>query len=124
MTLSSSALYVRQAAEMFLLDTCTIRQFTGYTVTDGEYIESFTNHDNIKCRIVNKSGKSVPSFSDQEQQVQILKNQQNTKIQLPYDVEVTTKDKVLFNGSVYDITDVPIKHTLMAAFIVSIEKQK
>lgn len=124
MTLSNSALYIREKAEMFLLDLCTLRQFTGFTVTDGEYIESFVDHENVKCRIVNKSGKSVPSFSDQEQQVQILKNQQSTKFQLPFDTEVTTKDKIVFNSVVYDVTDVPIKHSLMGAFIVSVEKQK
>jgi len=30
----------------------------------------------------------------------------------------------VYAGTVYDIIDVPIKHSLMGAFVISIEKQK
>lgn len=124
MTLTSAALFIRQQAESFLLDTCTLRLFTGYSTIDGEYLEAFTDRSNVRCRIINKSGKNVNSFTNQEEQVQILKNQQSTKVQLPFSTEVTTKDKLVHNGIVYDIIDVPIKHTLMGAFVIAIEKQK
>jgi hypothetical protein len=124
MTLISSALYIRQQAESFMLDSCTLRVFTGYSTIDGEYTEQFTEQTNIKCRIINKSGKTLSSFTNQDEDVQILKNQQTTKIQLPFSVEVATKDKLVFDSVVYDIVDVPIKHSLMGAFIISVERQK
>jgi len=124
MTLTSAALYIRQQSEAFLVDTCTLQKFTGYSTIDGEYAETFKNQSNVQCRIINKSGKNLASFTNQEEQVQILKNQQNTKVQLLFSIEVTTKDKLVYAGTVYDIIDVPIKHSLMGAFVISIEKQK
>jgi hypothetical protein len=124
MTLTDIALVIREKSEMFLVDQCTIRSYTGFATVDGEYIENFTVTSGIPCRIVNKSGKNQASFNNQDEMSQILVNTQSTMLQLPYSINVKTKDKVVYNSVMYDITNVPIKHSLMGAFIVEIEKKK
>lgn len=124
MTLTDIALVIREKSEMFLADQCTIRSYTGFATIDGEYTENFTVASGIPCRIINKSGKSQTAFNNQNETSQILVNTQSTMLQLPYSTSVTTKDKIVYNSVMYDVISVPIKHSLMGAFIVGIEKQK
>jgi hypothetical protein len=124
MTLTDIALVIREKSEMFLVDQCTIKSYTGFATIDGEYIENFTTVSGVSCRIINKSGRNQASFDDQKDMTQILVNTQSTMLQLPYSVNVTTKDKVVYSSVVYDIINVPIKHSLMGAFIIGIEKKK
>ena len=124
MTLTDIALVIREKSEMFLVDQCTIRSYTGFATVDGEYVENFSNVTGVACRIVNKSGKNQSTLTNQDEKTQILVNTQSIMLQLPYSVTVKTKDKIIFNSVVYDIINVPIKHSLMGAFIIGIEKQK
>jgi hypothetical protein len=124
MTLTDVALVIRQKSEMFLADQCTIESYTGYATIDGEYVEHFTTSSGIACRVINKSGKNQNSFGNQSETTQILVNVQTTMLQLPYSTEISTKDKIVYNSIIYDVTYVPIKHSLMGAFIVGVEKQK
>lgn len=123
MSLISDTLYIREQSEQFLLDTCVVRQFNGFSTVDGEYAESYTDSAPIPCRVVNKAGR-VSSPTSAKDNVQLLTNVSNYKIQIPYSVDINEKDKILFNSVVYDVVFVPIKHALMGAFIISIEKQK
>lgn len=124
MTLTDIALVIREKSEMFLADQCTIRSYTGFATVDGEYIENFTVSSGIPCRIINKSGKNQAAFNSQNEMSQILVNTQSTMLQLPYNTNIKTKDKIVYNSVMYDVINVPIKHSLMGAFIVGIEKQK
>ena len=124
MILTDVALIIRQESEMFLADQCTINSYTGFATIDGEYVEHFTVTSGIACRVINKSSRNQTSFGNQPETTQISVNIQSTMLQLPYSVTVTTKDKIVYNSIMYDITDVPIKHSLMGAFIIGIEKHK
>jgi hypothetical protein len=123
MSLISNALYIREQSELFLVDNCIIKVFNGFNTIDGEYAESFTDSAATPCRIINKSGKINASQNSQDN-LQILISQSALRIQLPYTTVISTRDKIVFNSVVYDVTSVPEKHSLMGAFIVSIEKQK
>ena len=124
MTLIDVALSIRAESEKFLVSQCILRKYTGFATIDGEYQESFVDSVNIPCRVINKTGKSNTAFGSQDEQTRILVNVQSTQMQLPYNTEVSTKDKLIFDSVTYDITSVPIKHALMGAFIIAIEKQK
>ena len=124
MTLTDIALDIRARSEQFLYDQCTIRSYTGFATVDGEYIEQSTDVLNVPCRIINKTGKNSVSFQSQDELSQMLVNVQTTMMQLPFDVNVSVKDKIVFNSVLYEIVYVPVKHALMGAFIIGLEKHK
>jgi|NOAtaT_7_FD_contig_21_5016189_length_1073_multi_9_in_0_out_0_2 hypothetical protein len=124
MNLIDQTLFIRQQAELFLVDTCTIRHHNGYSVIDGEYAESFTDLASIPCRVINKSGKVLGNYDSQQKELQYLTNTENLMLQLPFSTDINTKDKVILNSTTYDVVHVPVKHSLMGAFIIGIEKQK
>jgi hypothetical protein len=124
MSWTDQALTVRTASESFLVDTCTIRTFNGYSTVDGEYTESFTDVNNVPCRLINRQGSVQQQPDSQERALQLLISTNTLKIQLPYAVSVTEKDKIIYNNTTYDVVYVPVKHSLMGAFVVQIEKRK
>lgn len=124
MSWTDQALTVRTASESFLVDTCTVRTFNGYSTVDGEYTESFTDTNNVPCRLINRQGSVQQQPDSQERALQLLITTNVLKIQLPYAVSITEKDKIIYNGATYDVVYVPVKHSLMGAFVVQIEKRK
>lgn len=44
------------------------------------------------------------------------------RIQIPYDLTVTVRDRIVYNGKQYDIKYVPIKHEMMGAQIIFVEE--
>jgi hypothetical protein len=123
MSLIDNALWIREQSELFLVDSCIIKVFNGFATVDGEYSESFTDSGPTPCRLINKSGK-VAGSANATESLQLLTSQTTLRIQLPYNTLVSTKDKIVFNSTTYDVTYVPEKHSLMGAFIVSVERQK
>ena len=105
-----------------MLDHCLIKQYTGISNVDGAYEDRFTTVSGIPCRIVNKAGGTVINTTKQQNETQFTVSTLSTRIQLPYTVNVTVKDLIIFNNETYSIVDVPIKHALMGAFIVTLEK--
>lgn len=124
MSWTDQALSIRNAAEAFLVDTCTIRRFNGYGAVDGEYTESFSDVNNVPCRLINRQGSVQQQPDSQERALQLLISTNTIKMQLPYTTEVTEKDKIVFNTVTYDVTYVPAKHSLMGAFVIQLEKRK
>lgn len=121
MSFSSQVAYVRAQSELFMLDQCSIKHYTGITNVDGTYEDQFTVASSIPCRIINKTGSTSINTSDQQNEVQFTLATQSTKIQLPYTLHVTVKDIVVFDGAEYTIADVPIKHTMMGAFVITVQ---
>lgn len=124
MSITDQALFIRQQSELWLTDSCVIRSHNGYAAVDGEYTESFTDSSPVPCRIINKSAKINADYSSQDDSLQLITNQTNLGFQLPFTTQITTKDKIVYNNVVYDVMDVPVKHSLMGAFIVRVEKRK
>lgn len=122
MSLSSQVAYVRAQSELFMLDHCSIKQYTGITNIDGAYEDQFTVASGIPCRIVNKAGGTVINTTKQQNETQFTVSTQSNKIQLPYAINVTVKDLIIFNNETYSIVDVPIKHAMMGAFVVTLEQ--
>lgn len=122
MSLSSQVAYVRAQSELFMLDQCSIKQYTGISNVDGAYEDQFTIASGIPCRIVNKAGGTIINTTKQQNETQFTVSTQSTKIQLPYTFHVTLKDLVIFDNELYSIVDVPIKHSMMGAFVVTLER--
>jgi hypothetical protein len=123
MSLISEALYIREQSEQFLVDSCIIKVWGGFTTVDGEYAESFTDSAPTPCRVINKSGKTGISANAKDN-IQLLTSLSSYRLQLPYTTTITTKDKILYNSILHDVVHVPLKHSLMGAFVIYMEKQQ
>lgn len=124
MNLSEDAAFIRQQSEQWLTDTCRIKQFTGYTVFDGEYREDYSEIENVPCRVINRSARLQTNFSNQPEEVQLQLSRASLKFQLPFSTVITRKDKIEYDGVLFDLVDIPLKHALMGAFIVEVERSQ
>ena len=121
MSLSSQVAYVRAQSELVMIDQCSLRRFAGITNVDGAYEDQFTVTSGIPCRLINKIGTTVVNTSEQKDEVQLTLSTQSTRIQLPYTLDVTVKDVIVFSGAEFSIVDVPVKHSMMGAFVVTLQ---
>jgi SPP1 family predicted phage head-tail adaptor len=115
-------LLIRQLAEEFLLSTADLIRYTGVQSVDGAIVASYSAPESIKCRIVNRSGDVTSSVAAQFRALQQSTTRQLYRIQIPYSLTVTTRDKITYNSKTYDIKYVPIKHELMGAQIIFVEQ--
>jgi hypothetical protein len=115
-------LLIRQLAEEFLLSTAQLIRYLNVISVDGAIVANYAPAEPIKCRIVNRSGDVTSSVAAQFRALQQSTTRQLYRIQIPYDLTVTTRDKVVHNGRSYDIKYVPIKHELMGAQIIFVEQ--
>jgi SPP1 family predicted phage head-tail adaptor len=118
----NDVLLIRQKAEEFLLSTAQLIRFLGVQSQDGEIVNAYSNPESIACRILNRSGDVTSSVAAQFRALQQSTTRQLYRMQIPYDVTVTTKDKIIYNGQRFDIKYVPIKHEMMGAQIIFIEE--
>jgi SPP1 family predicted phage head-tail adaptor len=118
----NDVLLIRQKAEEFLLSSAQLIRFLGVQSQDGEIVNAYSNPESISCRILNRSGDVTSSVAAQFRALQQSTTRQLYRMQIPYSLTVTTKDKIIFNGQRYDIKYVPIKHEMMGAQIIFIEE--
>lgn len=116
----SSVDAIRADAEAFLYDTCTVRRKTGTVVARGETRNTYTDED-VACRWINRSGSANTSAPAQVRQPQQTTHVSQYGVQLPFATEITTDDKIVFNGEVFAVVFVPQKHALMGAFVVALQ---
>jgi hypothetical protein len=115
-------LLIRELAEEFLLSTAQLIRYINTTAVDGAVVANYAQAEAIKCRIVNRSGDVTSSVAAQFRALQQSTTRQLYRIQIPYDLTVTTRDKIVHNDRSYDIKYVPIKHELMGAQIIFVEQ--
>ena len=118
----NDVLLIRQKAEEFLLSSAELIRFLGTQSQDGEIVNAYAAPEVIACRILNRSGDVTSSVAAQFRALQQSTTRQLYRMQLPYSLVVTTKDKIIYNGNKYDIKYVPIKHEMMGAQIIFIEE--
>ena len=118
----NDVLLIRQKAEEFLLSSAELIRFLGTQSQDGEIVNAYAAPEVISCRILNRSGDVTSSVAAQFRALQQSTTRQLYRMQLPYSLVVTTKDKIIYNGNKYDIKYVPIKHEMMGAQIIFIEE--
>ena len=118
----SDVLLIRQKAEEFLKSPAQLIRFLGTTTEDGGIVQQYAPPEDIVCRIINRSGDVTSSVAAQFRALQQSTTRQLYRIQLPYNLEVTTRDRIIYNGKRYDIKYVPIRHELMGAQIIFVEE--
>lgn len=118
----SDILLIRQKAEEFLLSTAHILRFNGTTSNKGQITPSYSAPEEVSCRIINRSGDVTSSVSAQFRALQQSTVRQLYRMQIPYSVTVTTKDKIVYSNREYTIKYVPLKHEMMGAQIIFIEE--
>jgi hypothetical protein len=124
MNFQSDAAFIRQQSEQWLTEVCSIQKFAGHVVTDGEYTTSYTTISGVACRVINRNGRLQTNFSNQQEEVQLQVSRASLRFQLPYSTELTLQDKIVFSGTMFDLVDIPVKHSLMGAFIVEVERSQ
>jgi SPP1 family predicted phage head-tail adaptor len=115
-------LLIRQKAEEFLKSQAQLLRFLGTTTEDGGIIQQYAPPENIICRIINRSGDVTSSAAAQFRALQQSSTRQLYRIQIPYDLQVSLRDRIIYNGKVFDIKYVPVRHELMGAQIIFVEE--
>lgn len=115
-------LLIRQKAEEFLLSTAELYRYLGTGSVDGEITVQYGDAEEIRCRIINRSGDVTSSVAAQFRALQQSSTRQLYRLQIPYDLTVNIKDRIKYSGRFFDIKYVPIKHELMGAQILFIEE--
>lgn len=118
----NDVLLIRQKAEEFLKSPAQLRRFLGTTTEDGGIVQSYAPPEDIMCRIINRSGDVTSSVAAQFRALQQSSTRQLYRIQIPYSLTVTIRDRIIYNGKQYDIKYVPIKHEMMGAQIIFVEE--
>lgn len=118
----NDVLMIRQKAEEFLQSSAQLIRYLGTTSVDGAIVAQYAEPENIVCRIINRSGDVTSSVAAQFRAIQQSTTRQLYRIQIPYDLTVTTRDRIIYNGKRYDIKYVPIKHEMMGAQIIFVEE--
>jgi hypothetical protein len=115
-------LLIRQKAEEFLLSTAYIIRYQGVASTNGQITNQYASPEAIACRIINRSGDVTSSVAAQFRALQQSTSRQLYRMQIPYSVTLTTKDKIMYDNKQYTIKYVPLKHAMMGAQIIFIEE--
>jgi SPP1 family predicted phage head-tail adaptor len=115
-------LLIRQKAEEFLKSQAQLLRFLGTTTEDGGIIQQYAPPENIICRIINRSGDVTSSAAAQFRALQQSSTRQLYRIQIPYDLQVSLRDRIIYNGKAFDIKYVPVRHELMGAQIIFVEE--
>jgi hypothetical protein len=115
-------LLIRQKAEEFLLSTAEYYRFLGTVSVDGEITVAYAEPEEIRCRIINRSGDVTSTVAAQFRALQQSTARQLYRLQIPYALTVNIKDRIKYGGRFYDIKYVPIKHEMMGAQVLFIEE--
>lgn len=118
----NDVLLIRQKAEEFLQSSAQLIRYVGTTSVDGAIVAQYSEPETILCRIINRSGDVTSSVAAQFRAIQQSTTRQLYRIQIPYDLTVTIRDRIIYNGKRYDIKYVPIKHEMMGAQIIFVEE--
>lgn len=120
--------YIRNGANTFLIDTAQLKRKTGEEYIDGESRPMYAAPELIACRLITRSGSESQNIAAQPRQVQ-----QNTytglyRMQVPYTVDVTEGDQILYTDAVTgiirtaDVIYAPAKHIYTAAYIIHLQE--
>lgn len=122
-TIAAQVAEVRENAELFLFDTGYIKRYVDKATIRGETTLIYEDPVAVKCRMISRSGADNIPVASQFRAIQQKTNIALQRVQLPYDTEVTVHDIFIFNDHEFTILYVPEKHSLMAAFIIFVERR-
>lgn len=115
-------LLIRQKAEEFLLSTAYVLRYQGVTSVRGQISVDYAEPEEISCRVINRSGDVTSSVAAQFRAIQQSTTRQLYRMQIPYALTITTKDKILYQDREFTVKYVPLKHEMMGAQIIFIEE--
>lgn len=121
---------IRKSADTFLIDTAYIKRRTGEEYSNGEARPTYAAPELIRCRLITRSGSESNNIAAQAREIQQANFTGLYRMQIPYDLDVSEGDQILFNDAVtgntktLDIIFAPSKHEYSAAVIIQLQEVK
>lgn len=124
--IAKDVLKVRKDAELFLIDTCTVKHRTGEYQSFGQAYFTYDPGVSVPCRFITRSGNETTNVAAQQRTVQQVTYTGVYRLQLPYNTVIAVGDKIeyIVNDKVriFEVTYVPPFHKMMGAFIVNLQE--
>ncbi len=121
---------IRAAADVFLIDTAYIKRRTGEEYSSGQATPTYADPEEIRCRLITRSGSESNNIAAQAREVQEANYTGLYRMQIPYSLDVSEGDQILFDDGVtgrtktLDIIFAPSKHAYSAAVIIQLQEVK
>jgi hypothetical protein len=121
---------IRSGADIFLIDTAMLRRRTGETYDNGQAIPVYASPEEIRCRLITRSGSESNNIAAQAREIQQTNYTGLYRMQIPYTLDVSEGDQILFNDAItgnvktLDVIFAPAKHKYSAAVIIQLEEVK
>lgn len=121
---------IRTGADVFLIDTAMLKRRTGEEYSDGEAKPVYAAPESIRCRLITRSGSESNNIAAQAREIQQANYTGLYRMQIPYDLDVSEGDQILFNDAVtgniktLDIIFAPAKHIYSAAVTIQLQEVK
>lgn len=121
---------IRKGADVFLIDTAQLKRRTGEEYVAGEAKPVYAAPETIRCRLITRSGSESNNIAAQAREVQQANFTGLYRMQIPYDLDVSEGDQILFDDGVtgntktLDIIFAPAKHIYSAAVIIQLQEVK
>lgn len=121
---------IRKGADVFLIDTAQLKRRTGEEYTNGEAKPTYAAPEDIRCRLITRSGSESSNIAAQAREIQQSNFTGLYRMQIPYDLDVSEGDQILYydavtgNVKTLDIIFAPAKHAYSAAVIIQLQEVK
>lgn len=121
---------IRANADIFLIDTAYLKRRTGSEYVDGEARPTYSAPELIRCRLITRSGSESSNIAAQAREIQQNSFTGLYRMQIPYTVNVSEGDQILYEDTVSGITKTldiifaPAKHEYSAAVILQLQEVK
>lgn len=121
---------IRKGADIFLIDTAMLKRRTGETYVNGEAQPTYAMPVQIRCRLITRSGSESNNIAAQAREIQQANFTGLYRMQIPYTLDVSEGDQILFNDGVtddvktLDVIFSPAKHKYSAAVIIQLQEIK
>lgn len=121
---------IRAGAAIFLIDTAQLKRRTGEEYVDGEARSTYDDPVDIQCRLITRSGSESNNIAAQAREVQQTNFTGLYRMQIPYDLEVSEGDQILYTDVVsgdtktLDVIFSPSKNVYSAAVIIQLQEVK
>lgn len=119
---------IRNAASIFLIDTCSLLRRTGETVVNGESRPTYAAAQTIACRLIVRSGSEVANVAAQMRQVQQSSFTGLYKMQIPYGTNIKETDIIIYHDVQlnrdrrFEVVYAPPHNEFTGAFVITLQE--
>lgn len=126
--IKSQVATIRNAASLFLIDTCFLLSRTGEVVTGGESKPTYAAAKTLACRLIVRSGSEVANVAAQMRQVQQSSFTGLYKMQIPYGTNIKETDIIIYHDAQlnrdrrFEVVYAPPHNEYTGALVITIQE--